>query len=436
MEGLPAEAKDLWTMFITARAFMISFIVGVLPWSGAFAQQPDTTGQDTLDLSRRVLPQGDIRESNPILTGAALTDASFPGSWPMFGKEYRMKIGGYVKADLLYDFDGTTDRTQFLMSTIPVEGTPEHDLDGYLSFFTKEARFNIDVRRTKAGAVPLRVFVEGDFFTPATQFRLRHAYIAAGSFIIGQTWTTLSVLESLPYMIDFASGDALFGGRTSQVRYQKKVSDKFQWAASLENLPTMGIDHPDSLLGIPSLGLPLLAARVDYTWRTGILVVGSSLAQLRWDGGSGGQDADALQYDLVVAGRQYVFKSDYFTWNLSMGNGSGENIMAFAGSDANAVLTPEYKLETMSALAFVAGYMHKWSDKYSSNLSYAYGWLDAPPTRAPLALQEGGVGHVNLIFRPASQFSCGVEYMWGVQITSNEARGEARRIQFMTKLEF
>ena len=78
--------------------------------------------------------------------------------------------------------------------------------------------------------------VEGDFFSDANQFRLRHAYLVAGDFIIGQTWTTLTVLEALPNIIDFAAGDALFGGRTAQIRYQKNLNNKYELAIGLEML--------------------------------------------------------------------------------------------------------------------------------------------------------------------------------------------------------
>jgi len=118
----------------------------------------------------------ETRESQQLMTGDELTLKEFPGSWPMFGSDMRMKIGGYIKTDLVFDLDGTTDKTQFLMSTIPVEGTPEHANDGYTAFFAKETRFNIDVRRVTQGAPPLRAFIEGDFFSAGTQFRLRHDF--------------------------------------------------------------------------------------------------------------------------------------------------------------------------------------------------------------------------------------------------------------------
>lgn len=382
------------------------------------------------------IPSTDLREPQRILTGDELIADDFPGSWPMFGTNMRMKIGGYAKADFVYDIDGTLDKTQFLMSTIPLEGTPEHANRGYIYLFARETRFNIDVRRVTPGAVPLRMFLEADFWSAGNQFRLRHAYMVAGNFLVGQTWTTLSFLEALPFMIDFGAGDALFGGRTTQIRYQRNAGDRWKWAVAVENLDFPGIENPSGLGGKPSSLLPLFAVRADYHWKTGLLLLGSSVTQLRWDGGADGPTAKALQADVVVAGRQYAGTNNYVTWNVSYGKGSGENIMAFAGSQANAVLKADGTLETMPAFAVVLGGMHKWNATLSSNLSYAYGWLQPPDSRDPLALKRGGIGHVNVIWRPVTQFSTGIEYMWGAQRATNDTFGSARRVQGMVKFDF
>jgi hypothetical protein len=365
-----------------------------------------------------------------------LINSDFQGSWPMFGTDLRMKIGGYLKADFVYDFDGTTDNSQFLMSTIPVEGQPEFGNEGYVSFFAKESRINIDLRRFADDKIPLQLFVEGDFFTDGNRFRLRHAYITAGDFIIGQTWTTLSILESMAFMIDFAAGDALFGGRSAQIRYQKQITDKIKIALGLEYLSSLGIENANNLPGEASIQLPLLAARMDYRWKTGVLFLGSSIAQLRWDGGDLGPKAQTLQIDFIVAGRQYIGANNYFTYNFSFGDAYGENIIAFAGSDANAVLNQEGNLDPMKALSLMAGFMHRWAPKLESNFNYAYGWLDAPESRADFALKRGGIGHINLIYQFDNNFSIGVEYMWGAQRTNNDAFGSAGRLQSMAKFEF
>lgn len=392
--------------------------------------------EDASDSSNDRIDLGAVREANPILTRSELIDDDFPGSWPMFGSNLRMKVGGYLKSDFVFDFDGTTDKNQFLMRTIPVEGTPAYGNDGYFTAFAKESRFNFDIRRVEEGSPPLRAFLEGDFFSSGGQFRLRHAYITAGDFLVGQTWTTLSFLESMPYMIDFAAGDALFGGRTTQVRYTKEVNDSWTLAFGLENLDLLGIENSSGLPGQANLQYPLLAARADYRWDSGVLFLGSSVAQLSWDGGATGPSDTVVQTDVVVAGRQAFASSSYFTWNVAYGQATGENIMAFAGSDANAVLRADGKLESMPAFSTLLGLGHQWNSKWSSNFSYAYGWLDTPDSREPFALKRGGIGHVNLIWKPVQHFSAGVEFMHGTQRTQNDALGSASRLQFMVKYDF
>ena len=121
---------------------------------------------------------------------------------------------------------------------------------------------------------------------------------------------------------------------------------------------------------------------------------------------------------------------------MAYSEGAGENIMAFAGTDANAVLDASGNLETFPAFSTLLGFGYDWSSTWSSNLSWAYVWLDTPDTRYPLALKRGGIGHVNLIWKPATQLSTGVEFMWGETRAQGGAAGDATHLQLMAKFEF
>lgn len=432
-ERLKKQEQQIRDLQERLRQLESSTISGEVMERAEDGNKPSSAVSASLSSDRPDL--GAVRETTKILTREELISDTFPGSWPMFGKDMRIKMGGYVKADAVFDFDGTTDKTQFLMRTIPVEGTPEYGGDSYFTAFAKETRINFDIRRTNQDAPPLRAFIEGDFWDSG-HFRLRHAYITAGNFLVGQTWTTLSFLESLPYMIDFAAGDALFGGRSTQIRYTKAINDEWKLSIAAENLDFLGIENPNDFEGHATTQLPLLAVRADYRWDSGVLFLGSSIAQLHWDGGATGPSDDAMQFDIVVAGRQTIGEMNYATWNVGYGIGAGENIMAFAGSDANAVLEADGRLNTIPAFSAVLGFGHKWSPEWSSNFSYAYGWLDTPDTRAPFALKRGGIGHVNLVWDPDNPFSAAIEYMWGTQRVQNDAKGSASRLQLMTKFDF
>ena len=359
-----------------------------------------------------------------------------PGFWELPGTNLAMKVGGYVKADFIYDFDGTRDPDQFLMSTIPVEGDPDYRSGAYMHFMAKETRFNFDVRRVSDDPFPVQTFFEGDFFTAGNQFRLRHAYVKAGEFMMGQNWTTLSTLAILPFFIDFAAGDALFGGRSAQFRWTRQVNDGWKVALGLEELVFKGIDNPSALPGEARQRLPLVAVRADYAWETGTLILGSSAAELRWAGGTAGPSAKALQLAGLIAAQQRLPSRTTLMAHVSGGVGSGENVIAFAGSRANAVLLPDGTLDTMPVLAFIGGVSQQWNDEWSSDASVAYGWLDAPPSRDPDALMNGGILHVNLVWRPIPELATGVEFIRGAQRVTSEAFGRASRIQAMTAFYF
>ena len=98
--------------------------------------------------------QGSVNPMNanaPIYTGDELLDATFPNSWPLFGSDVRMRIGGYVKGDFIRDFDYVGDRYEFELGSIAVDGTPESELGGITTFHAKESRRRRSGTRSSCG---------------------------------------------------------------------------------------------------------------------------------------------------------------------------------------------------------------------------------------------------------------------------------------------
>ena len=388
--------------------------------------------------SRIDIGANETRDDHVVLTAQDLIAQDFVGSWPMFGTDYRMKIGGYVKLDMLYDFDGAGDKTQFLISQIPVDGTPEAGRDGYFNMFARETRFNIDVRGGATDEPAQQLFIEMDFFDESSfSPRLRHAYVVYGNVLFGQTWTTIAEMSSIPFTIDFSGGDALFGTRTAQLRWQEQLDDSWNWAVALEQLQSPGIYNPNSLPGEANSAIPVLAGRLTHQRSNGVHTLAAQVQELAWDGNGLTPDASAVGWALVYAGRHNLKGGDFFTWNLAYGDGTPENIMALTGSQANAVLEPDGTLTTRQGYSVALGYGHKWSPTLASNVAYAYTDLEnlGAASRAPDAIQEGGLGHINLVWTD-NKLSTGIEFMWGRRVNSNGQDGDATRIQAMIKYGF
>ena len=86
---------------------IISFAQDSLSTTTTESVQPDTIQPGV---------QGSINplsDHTQVLTGTELLDKSFPNSWPIFGTDIRMRIGGYVKADFIRDLDYVGDRWEF-----------------------------------------------------------------------------------------------------------------------------------------------------------------------------------------------------------------------------------------------------------------------------------------------------------------------------------
>jgi hypothetical protein len=370
-----------------------------------------------------------------------LSDADFPKSVPLFGSDWRFSYGGYVKLDVITDFDGTGDPYQFTTATIPVPGastsTPP---GGYTKVHARESRFNFEVRNTDKDAPFTKLFFEFDFFDEGTTSpRWRHAYLQYGDLIVGQTWTTLSELRSLPFLVDFSYGDALYGGRASLVRWQHRVNDRFDWAVGLEDFNDKAIENPNALNGTARSWTPLFAARGTYDTGRALFTLGGALAQLRWDGNQGVADAQALQWSLVFGTRIYLGpdRKHFFVLNSSYGDGSAGNIISLAaGKVPGGVLGPDGSLHTLKAWSLVPALHFQLTPKLSTNLDYAWSQVESSSLREPDLMKGGTQWHVNLIYDLTKELRVGGEYMVGTRKNVNDASGQAKRLQFMMMYTF
>jgi hypothetical protein len=405
----------------------------------ASVEEVGTSETDVVTLDRLEVGPNQSKDEHVVMTAGDLVADDFVGSWPMFGTNYRLRFGGYFQLDALYDLDGTTDRYNFLISRIPVEGSPADDFSGYFNMFVRSTRFNFDIRNTGMDGPAQQFFLEMDFFDLSSFApRLRHAYVVYGNLLVGQTWSTIVDLSSVPFTLDFAAGDALYGTRTPQVRWQQDIDENWSWAVALEQLQTSGIYNPLDLPGVAFPQLPVLAARVTRQRSGGSHSVAAQLQQLRWDGGGLVPDSTAAGWALIYAGRENLTDNDFITWNLAYGDGTADEIMALTGSFANAVLSPTEGLIPRQGYSVALGFGHKWSESLSSNLTYAFTDLEdlGDGQRAPDAIQSGGVGHINLIWVPVEKFTTGIEFMWGRRENEDGAKGTATRFQTMFKFNF
>jgi len=436
------------------RSIICFFLIVFFTFQISFSQESDQISKkeseavqiDTIasGMQGSINPMTDNTE---VLTGTQLLDKSFPSSIPLFGSNVRMKIGGYVKTDLIKDFDYVADRYEFELGSIAVEGSPERELGGVSTFHVKQTRLNFDFRskaKWKNGKeFPMQVFLEVDWFFDSDDFRLvprmRHAYGVIGRLLIGRTWTNSGDLSTLPGTIDFAGGDALYGGRVAQIRWQDSFGKNFTYAVAIEETGGQ-IDNPNDLEGEFRPQWPNLAGNIRYKTSNGSsFQLGLDLFAHTWRGPETVPNETKAGYAITGSGR-FAFKlsqyQDAFVYGAGFGTGQGHRIIALSwDGKASGVITDD-GLNLSPAWFGYAGFNHYWSKSFNSTFSTAWAETDLSPDQAGSTIKRAGSFHANLIWFPYPRISTGIEYMWGVRENNDGIEGTATRIQFMAKFKF
>jgi hypothetical protein len=348
-----------------------------------------------------------------------------PGWWEIPKTQVRMKIGGYVKFDLIHDFDPIGSPDYFDVSTIPTDGSEGKSTHMH----AKETRLFLDFRSpSKVGE--LRAYVEGDFYGTSGAFRLRHAFIEIdnGKWLAGQWWSNFMDENIIPPTLDFEKPAAYAFARHAMFRWKQTLSDDSYLALAIEE-PNTRAQAPGEAGKFES-PLPDLTARYRITKTWGHVQLSGFAGQLRYRFSSGGSDEVTL-FGGNLSGQLNFLKKDKFIYQLVYGPGVGR----FRGG-LSAGLDGNGDLEPITDLGVTAGIQHFWNDKFSSLLVYNQGSNDTTEGQAGTDVSTINYMAANLLWHFVDNAFIGVEYLRGTREDINEENGTANRIQFSVKYSF
>ena len=339
--------------------------------------------------------------------------------------EYTWKVGGYIKLDLIHDFDEIGSTDSFDPRTIPTSGADEPG-DG-TRLHARQTRFHVDVTGpTTAG--PFRAFVEGDFFSDQNGFRLRHAYGTVGSVLGGQTWTTFMDETAMPETIDFESPIAFPMVRQAQVRWTNALEGGSYWALSLED-PDSDVLAPSGVAGESDEPLPDLNGRLHWKHGRGHVQLGLFGGMARFDPVAGSPD-DVWLWGTNLSTRFATTGRDNAIVQLTYGDGVGRYRGGTAAApDANG------DLEAIATFGALGSYEHHWSEELRSTAVYSWGEGDVPSGAPPTANEELSYAAVNLIWQFCDRAWAGIEYLRGTRDTFDGEDGEANRVQLALRFD-
>jgi len=347
-----------------------------------------------------------------------------PGWWKLPKTNTQFKIGGYVKLDMIHDFDPIGSPDFFDVSKIPTDGSKGESTN----LHAKETRLLIDTRTpTKIGTV--RAYVEGDFYGSGGSFRLRHAFVELGeTWLAGQWWSNFMDENIIPATLDFEKPAAYVFARHAMLRWKKALSDHAYLAIALESPNANGQEPPQA--GEFESPLPDLTMRYRLTKDWGHVQLSAFAAQIRYRYASGGKDNLSL-FGINLSGQYKLLQKDYLIYQLVYGPGVGR----FRGG-LSVALDENDELEALTDFAFTVGYQHFWTEKFSSLFTYNWGSNDNTAGQPGSDIHQIGYFAGNFLWHVLDNAFVGVEYLHGRREDKSELDGTANRLQFSVKYIF
>lgn len=353
--------------------------------------------------------------------------------------------GGYVKLDAILSsrsagVDSVGDQ-MVVPSLIPVGPDAGAHKRDQVTLHARQSRLSLGTSTPTAYGA-LTTYVEGDFFgdlpngnetsTNSNGLRLRHAYGRLGNFTAGQTWTNVFNPDAYAETLDFGGALGELFVRQAQVRWTQKHGAG-EWSLSAEN--------PESVLAVPGSATPVRADSDHAPDLTGRLTFGGggatySLGLLARNvhadsaAASGGKWGGALAFTGIVP----TIGKDDLRININAGNAIGRYQVGGFFPDGYVDASGQLHLARQTS-GYVA-YRHFWSPSLRSTLELSAA-NSAPPADTFSGINKADRSqHLNLIWRPATNFDVGVEAIHARRMVTGGDAGSLRRLQFSAQYSF
>lgn len=345
-----------------------------------------------------------------------------PGWWKLPGKSGLIHFGGYVKADMIHDFNPINSPSFFDVSKIPTNGAKGNNTH----FQANETRLYTDYKLHHEKG-DLRAYVEGDFYGTSSAFRLRHAFVEINNkWLAGQTWSNFMDPSIIPNTLDFEKPTAYAFVRHGILRYKIKTGEKSNLSFALEE-PLVSAEPP-ARPGKLENAFPDFTANYRLEYKTGHIQISGFAGVIRFRP-QGNSPEHTYNYGLNFSSSQKFGPSDAITFQAIAGQG----ISKYRGGIYAAPDSSDH-LQSIPGLGLTLTYSHQWTKQLSSSLVGNYGYENNLPTQALTDIHQVFYGALNLIWNFHASAFAGIEYLHGGRMDKDLSEGRANRIQLSIRV--
>ena len=392
--------------------------------------------EEELELRSRLQTIESSIQASQEAASTTFDEDSFPNSTMIPGTSAAMRMGGFVKMNLVETFDPLGSLDRFIAGSIPV---PQQSTTPRTTMTVSQSRLNWDLRdKTKYGT--MRAYVEGDFAGEGDTFRLRHAYGQFRDMLAGDTWSVFHDTDAAPEELDFEGINGAVNVRQPQIRYFPNIGQDWNLMFSLED------PNPEITGGAATSKWPDLVASARRTWfdrwHIRSAVVLRQITGIWEDDMTGETESQVQGYGVSLSGKSATrfwntTGSDNFLFQLNFGKGIGRyinDLNTIGGQDAK--FDSNGKLKTLPVIAGYVAYQHWWRASTRSTVNLSWVNVDNRSFEDDVAYHKTFRGAVNYIWSPTPRIDLGGEIIYGFRENKNKDKANAFQIQFSSKYRF
>ncbi len=356
-----------------------------------------------------------------------------------------VKISGFIQPVLYWDNNIVLNNDLFVTSEIPTTKITDIDFQRF-HLSANQSRLSFNFNFPKAGK-RTTAFLEGDFLSSTrglnSFFRLRHAYLTFGEFVIGQTWTNFGDVSASPNTLDLEGPNSMAASRVPQIRWSRDLNPRFNLLVAIEE-PKGDYTALDSANPIRS-AFPEMVLKPKFTF-------------------NGGHWAVSMIYKpIVYTDKNLSFKKSLPGWGLTsslsinlpdkkenpllglkkrkfnlfgiMGNGTQGAVNDFAGLGFEAIPKDSTTLETLFYAGGYVSFSFVMLKRWSSTYVYSYLYQEKPDSRSSIFKHSHYLSG-NAIYAINKYFSIGAELLFGAKANYDDTSGRALRLMGVVRLLF
>ena len=399
----------------------------------------DSTEKDTLlmqDSLLTTIPSDSANVDTTYLVDVHPQDISDASGYIVenLGKWGKLRIYGSLRLNGAYDLNGLTNTNSFSTYDIPV-GDQAID-QGRFFMAPYQSRLGIEV--TRSGLIKnFRIKIETDFLGANNSLRIRHAFIETGNFIIGQTWSTFTDVNSVPQTVDVDGPNSSVQLRTVRIRYADRLlKSNLRYIVSLES-PDPEVANEDSLSDrIPAQFLPDIAGQLIRNFDFGYLSLASIIRGITVNDTSGSSE-QILGYGFLFSGVYNIDSNNKLLFQSVYGAAISRYITALKGKGMDLVYNPSTELfEAAIAFGLLGSVMHKWRDDISSAFTFGMVGINNKDYEPADAFSQSWYYSANVFWNALLGVRFGLELSSGRRINKDSSYGRATRIGFIFYADF